>query len=509
MKKLISLVLALALVLLCVGAAFAQEVATGKGGTASITISNAAKGEEYKLFKLFDATADADGHIAYTGTIPDALSDYFVKDTVDNIILKTDSEGVRVHTNTETASAVADYVATLTETSTGYITKVTGDGTAVVFTGLQFGYYGVTSSQGAAVTVDSTNPNAIIKDKNTVTTQAVKKVNGKDVEDAYVGETVTFTAKFGPLANWKGDYQVKSYTIEDTLPEYLTGVAITSLVIYDGDPDATENAGTQVGTISSPAFTNKKIVVPWVNDSNASLYPNKSYIKITYTATIGNMAVIDGAGNRNDVTITPNKGKDGDEPFEEHITDHAEVKTYGAALVKVDGSDTTKTLKGAKFTIDGFEVAAVDGEPGVYRITGAKTGASAEMQVNDDGYLYILGVKGDVTATETVAPAGYNKLAGTFTITKQILGYSIWTKSEDRYFDAKGNLVSESSTETTTTSVSKNYTDLNPNAVKVENNAGTELPSTGGIGTTIFYVLGGLLVVGAAVILVARRKAND
>ena len=43
----------------------------------------------------------------------------------------------------------------------------------------------------------------------------------------------------------------------------------------------------------------------------------------------------------------------------------------------------------------------------------------------------------------------------------------------------------------------------------VVNNKGTELPSTGGIGTTIFYILGGLLVVGAAVILVARRKAQD
>ena len=43
----------------------------------------------------------------------------------------------------------------------------------------------------------------------------------------------------------------------------------------------------------------------------------------------------------------------------------------------------------------------------------------------------------------------------------------------------------------------------------VENLKGTELPSTGGIGTTIFYVLGGLLVIGAAIILVARRKAPD
>jgi LPXTG-motif cell wall-anchored protein len=45
--------------------------------------------------------------------------------------------------------------------------------------------------------------------------------------------------------------------------------------------------------------------------------------------------------------------------------------------------------------------------------------------------------------------------------------------------------------------------------VTVVNKAGTELPSTGGIGTTIFYVVGGLLVIGAAVILIARRKVSE
>jgi fimbrial isopeptide formation D2 family protein/LPXTG-motif cell wall-anchored protein len=498
MKKIVSLVLALALVLLCVGAAVAEAPTTG-----TITISNAAKGETYKLFKIFDATADANGNIAYTGDIPTALADYFVKDTVGNISKNTEKS------DTVIAQAVADYVYTLTESDAKFIEKKTGEGTAVQFTGLAFGYYGVTSSQGAAVTVDSTTPNATIIDKNTVTTEAHKKVNGKDIDDIYVGETVTFTAKFGPLANWIGDEQVKSYTIDDTLPEYLENVSVTSVIVYDGDPD---NGGTQVGSVANPAFTNKKILVPWVNDSDASLYANKSYIKVTYTAKIGENAVIDGVdgnGNINTVGITPNKDKNGDEPFEEHITDDAEVRTYGAALVKVDGKDTTKTLKGAKFTIDGFEVEAVEGEAGVYRITGAKTGASSEMEVNENGLLYILGVKDDVTATETVAPAGYNLLSGTFTINKQLLSHTIWTKSEDRYFDAKGNLVSESSSETTTVAVSKNYTDLAPNAIPVINNAGTELPSTGGIGTTIFYILGGLLVIGAAVILVARRKAND
>jgi len=286
MKKILSLVLALAMILM-VGAAFADDPAT-EPTTGTITITNAAMGEEYKLFKIFNATADANGNIAYTGTIPADLADYFVKDTVGNITKNT------AKSDTDIAQAVADYVATLTESSEGYITKQTGDGTPVVFSGLAFGYYGVTSSQGASVTVDSTTPNAEIQDKNTVTTNAVKKVNGKDIEDVHIGETVTFTAKFGPLANFIGNEQVQSYTIDDTLPEFLENVSVTSVIIYDGDPDV--NTSTQKGSVSNPAFTNKKIVVPWVNDATpaANIYPNKSYIKITYTARIGNNPVIEG-----------------------------------------------------------------------------------------------------------------------------------------------------------------------------------------------------------------------
>ena len=80
--------------------------------------------------------------------------------------------------------------------------------------------------------------------------------------------------------------------------------------------------------------------------------------------------------------------------------------------------------------------------------------------------------------TETAAPAGYNKLADPVTI-----------------FIGEDGVV--------------NATDDNPNGVtevKVLNQSGSELPSTGGMGTTVFYVVGGILVVGAIVLLVARKR---
>ena len=116
----------------------------------------------------------------------------------------------------------------------------------------------------------------------------------------------------------------------------------------------------------------------------------------------------------------------------------------------------------------------------------------------------------DYVITETKAPDGYNKLAENVTIHAQKISSSTSVTRTDKYwkYDEDGNKFDEvESTEEYTTSWSN--PDFAVTAIAVLNLEGTLLPSTGGIGTTIFYILGGLLVIGAAVILVARRKAQD
>ena len=83
--------------------------------------------------------------------------------------------------------------------------------------------------------------------------------------------------------------------------------------------------------------------------------------------------------------------------------------------------------------------------------------------------------------TEKEAPAGYNKLAGPVTITISDTGVVNGTTDAPQGVDE----------------------------VKVLNQSGTELPSTGGMGTTIFYVLGSILVIGAAVLLVTRKRMSN
>ncbi len=512
MKKLVSIVLALALVLASCAVAFADDP------TGSITVTNAAKGETYKAYKLFDATVAATENstdtdtIAYYGTIPSSLTDYFeytaeAYATANSGYIKAKAaawDGNKMSSGLETALTAWANAEGRTAAQT-----IVADGGEVVFSNLALGYYVVTTSQGnQTISVDSTNLNPQIIDKNTTTPSALKKINGKDVDDAAIGSTVTFTGTFD-TANYVGDEQVKSYTISDTLPEYLDNVAITGLTIVQSTTDKTNYPDVNLSA-SYTAFTNKQIVIPWVNDSNESLYKNGSVITITYTARVTQTVNVNGA-NTNTITITPNKDKNGDEPFERHYSDDAELWTYGAALKKTDG---TNPLAGAQFTIAGLVVTPVANEPGVYMVSSydaSSSTASAVLDTNDNGQLFILGLaKADrPVVTEYKAPDGYNKLTTTVNLVPEELEHTVYRTTRDEYYDAKGNLVSSSTSATSSTSRTKNYTDLYANAVEVINQAGTELPSTGGIGTTIFYIVGGLLVIGAAVILVARRKSHD
>ena len=86
MNKLFALLMAIVMLLGLSTVALAQTNGTAADGKGNITISNAAKGETYAVYKLFDATNSADGKsIAYMGTIPESLSAYFAADSAGNI----------------------------------------------------------------------------------------------------------------------------------------------------------------------------------------------------------------------------------------------------------------------------------------------------------------------------------------------------------------------------------------------------------------------------------------
>ena len=493
-RKLASLLLALVMVFALATTAFAQEV-PGSGGNGSITISNAAKGETYTIYKLFNATVNADGSsIAYTGTIPASLSTYFTADKNGYISATpeaTDGENMSEGLKT----ALKDWTRTVT-TATA---TAESDGSALTFKGLALGYYVVTTSQGEQlISVDSTMKDVTIVDKNSSTpTELSKTANNKDVS---IGDTVTYTVSF-KTSNYYGAgteaKEIVSYTIEDTLPEFLKDVKVTSICV--------NNDVIQDQTGATPQFdSNKKIVIKWYDEVNKQfLYDNGATVTITYTAKVTDKAIIDGNGNTNDVTLKwTTKGSD--QPVPSEIKEKETIYTYAIALKKVNNKGVA--LPGAIFEFPFYVHTTPDTTDGAYIYAGENAGEGLTNQITTpaDGVIIVKGVKtGRYTITEFKAPDGYNKL--TAPVTVEAVKTSSTTTSKTVYLDEKGDPTNE----TTAIEVKVENNDIAATAVVVVNKAGTELPSTGGMGTTIFYVLGAVLVVGAGVLLITKKRMSD
>lgn len=498
-KKLASLLLALVMVLSLATTAFAEEVTVSGNGKGSITITNAAKGETYTIYKLFDATVNADGtSIAYTGDIPAALSAYFTADTngyISATAAAKDGESMSDGLKT----ALKTWAETATETS-----HAVSDGSALTFKNISYGYYVVTTTQGEhVISVDSTNPTATIVDKNSSTPSGLTKT--ADNDNVNIGDTVTYTVTF-KTSNYVGAGEdakkVVTYTIKDTLPEFLSNVTVTSIIVDNDGNATTPNDRTEIKNAEGkvPQFDDsKEIAIDWYDDANNKFrYDNGATVTITYTAVVTEKAAIDGAGNTNKVTVTwtldDNTTGTGKLEYSESIY------TYAIALKKVD--DKGKPLAGAVFQFPFYVKTAPDTNGAyIYAGTSAGEGLTNQITTPDNGVIVVKGVKtGTYRITEVTAPAGYNKLLAPVSV--EAVKTSQATTHTTVYLDENGNVTNTE----TSTKVEVILDSIAATAVVVVNKAGTELPSTGGMGTTIFYVLGSILVIGAAVLLVTKKR---
>ena len=496
-RKLTSLLLALVMVFALATTAFAQDE-TVTGGNGSITISNAAKGETYTIYKLFDATVSADNtSIAYTGEIPESLKTYFTADKNGYISATPEAkEGENMSEGLKTALKAWTETATVTA-------KATSDGSALNFNGLAYGYYVVTTTQGnQVISVDSTMPDVTIVDKNSSAPKDLTKTASED--DVYIGDTVTYTVRF-KTSNYYGAgkdaKEILSYTIEDTLPAFLSDVNVTSIIVDNDGKDTTTNDQATVTT----QFTDKKIVIDWYDEAgNKFLYNNGATVTITYTAVVTEKADIDGKGNTNKVTVTWTT-KNGTEPGPGELKQEETIYTYAIALKKVNNKGTA--LPGAVFEFPFYVKSTADAN-GAYIYAGTTAGAGLTNQITtpDSGVIVVKGVKsGTYEIKEVTAPAGYNKL--TAPVTVKAVKTSQTSTHTTVYLDENGNTTNTQTEKTIEVKV--DIANIAATALVVVNKAGTELPSTGGMGTTIFYVLGAVLVVGAGVLLVTKKRMSQ
>ena len=455
-KKLFAALLAAALVLAMAVPAFAETNAT-KG---SIKIDHTVSGETYTIYRMFKLDSYNAESNTYSYTVEPAWETFFSTGAGSSYI-DLDSNG---HPTWKTgADAAAFAKAALTWAADKKIsgTKETATGGTVTFSNLDLGYYLVDSSLGALCGLNTTNPDATIKEKNE------KPEIKKEVQTSAGDWSSENNAKIGDTVEYKVEIKVadgaQKYTVTDTMSKGLT-FNNSSLKVTANDAVTTDYTLT-------PTTNGFTLVLP---ETYVSTLTKGTTILVTYNATLNKDAVIDGDGNANEVKLSYGN-------HQNTVPSKVTTKSYQFDLVKVDGT-TNKLLDGAEFELaDGnTKLSFVKDANGNYRVatTGEKD-ATTTITVKN-GKVNIYGLAGKTyTLTETKAPDGYNKLVTSETV----------------------NLADGSKTHATI--VGSVYKD---GGVVVENHAGTVLPSTGGMGTTLFYVIGGGLMVAAVVLLVTKKR---
>ena len=467
LKKIASLVLALAMALALAVPAFAADNGT-------ITVDNPIAGQTYTAYKIFDVVYN-EGKTAYSYTI-DSNSEWFATvkayaETEGSGLTLTQANGPTTYiVTTTTAFSAPDFAVALKAAVTGKTgTALTEqDNGTVSVSSLPLGYYFVTSTSGALCNLTTTNPSVTIHDKNDI---PFNKVD--DQESVDVGQTVNYTIT-GKVPDYTG-FTTYTYLITDTMSEGLTfkkdvkvtvgGTDVTSActITYDVDNNANK-------------FT---VSVPVMN------YTIGAEIKVAYSAVVNEKAVAKIEKNHavleysNDPTDETSKS-----------TTPPEIETVYSAKIVIDkyetGKESTK-LAGATFVL--YKEVTAEGATEATKMyykwnatdnkvewVADKTQATSKTTDSNGAASFDGLADGTYYLEETAAPAGYNLLEAPVSVT------------------VNGATATEADLSALTVTE------------KVANNTGTLLPSTGGIGTTIFYVLGGILVVGAGVVLVTKKR---
>ncbi len=468
-RKLTSLLLALVMVF-ALAVTVAAEEATETTGT--ITVANPVADKAYTAYKIFDVvyeeptTAD---HYSYT---IDSGSEWFttvqsytglkliqVKDTTTYIVEKLGSFSAPSFAETLKAAAADKTGDTLT--------KAEGAST-ITFSGLKLGYYFVTSTNGALCNLTTTDPTVIIHDKNEMPFE--KTAPEKSVE---VGQTVHYTIK-GKVPDYTG-FDEYTYAITDTMSEGLTFKKDVTVTV----------SGADVTTACTPTYDVEKNANKFTVSIPVKNYPIGAEILVTYSAVVNEKAVATVSTNEAKLTYsndpTDKESKD-TKPAEKHKVYSAKItidkywtdkgqekplenvgfKLYKKEPVVAGGAETIQ------YYVKNETTKAVTWDTDIKNATEVKTSATGEANFTGlaNGTYYLV---------ESTTPAGFNPLTEVKTI----------TVNGD---DTGANLtVTE----------------------RVENKTGAVLPSTGGMGTTVFYVLGAVLVVGAGVLLVTKKRMSQ
>ena len=556
MRRIASLLLAMAMAFGLTATAFAAEVVNETGHTYAA----------YQVFKGTQQESVEEGDDSIT-----ALGDIDWGSGVNGVelldALKTLTVGgATPFAGCESAAAVAavldgqtDYTSDIakafanaadkhrTETST----PIPADKNATV--DLEDGYYLFVDTQTAPDGVDAYNPALLqvtgqtitIKQKYSVP-EVEKKVSDTedgglgDAVDAGIGDSVYFTLT-GTLPMNLEDYDSYKYIFHDTLSDGLQYNGDVKVYLAakgtDGEPDLagkTEIAESGYTVAAGDAAAEgDTLTVTFADLKGVGGVTADSIIIVEYSATLTEAAAIGKPGNTNTVKLeysnNPNTSDDPSKDTGETPGDTVYVFTYELDGTKVDGQTPNKTLKDAQFVLyrgkDGADPTYADGIPTNVEyalVAGGKLEGWTESREtamgtdgNGKGILVsdvdgLFGVSGLDAGTyyleEVKAPAGYNLLKDPvkLTIDAEISGGDAETNQPPTI--GRLDLITEGKDGPITTEGNE---DNGTVSLEVQNNMGALLPSTGGMGITLFYIVGAALVLAAGVLFMMKRRTDS
>jgi fimbrial isopeptide formation D2 family protein len=531
LKKLLAMALTFVMAFALASPAFADEptgsIKIKKPSDSSISIV----GQTFKVYRIFSLTmsntSDPENSV-YSYTLVDRF-----KELEDEFELngKTFVEYIADLTNPADIDAFAAVVWDWIEEKSEFAADGTGTGSSgtndVTISNLPLGYY-LVYGEGTAPGKDDNNvevvaacalttvwPNKEITLKADVPTIEKKVSAGPatsptgygDYTDLDIGDTAYFklTSK---VPNMQG-YTSYTYTVHDTLSKGLTynasSLAVkvdTTPLVADTDYTTTSNTDQDTG-----------ITTITITFDNFIQYNNTTYtdadIIITYSATLNANAVV--ADSTNSYAGNPNKVylEYSNNPYGtgtgETPEDEVYVYTFKFDIYKyTPGDEDAKiSLAGAEFSLfpdssgsQGSTAISFIASGNSYRraLTTETSGATPTLVSGTDGKITLTGLdEGTYWLKETKAPNGYNPLAEAIPVKivpaygtnpATLTSYAVQIKNSDNNFVATTTL----------------------GQVDVQNNTGVVFPESGGIGRTIFTVVGLVLMLGAGVIMIARRK---
>ena len=474
-RKILAILLAIVLVLALSVSAFAVNPPDY-----SITVNNPAAGETYSAYKMFDLSVDDPtnpGAYRYTVnsdwtgfTSNAAFTDVFDIDAQGYVTAKSgvisEPTWTAAGKMSKLAEAAAKYAADNEIAPKASEEARTADPLTLPLT--EAGYYVVSSTLGSRAMIETTPDNAAvtINEKNDVDT--ISKLVKEDSNGVYGKSN---DAQIGDLVEFKSIVTIAprsvNVKIHDTMEPGLTFTGNNSIKIYTDAELTTELAPAQYEILATPE--NGDTFTIRILDTFAGTASESQNLYVTYTATLNEGAIeagpdIHAQGNTTHVSF----GDNGSSSSDPTTTTTHKFRVYKHA------AGSTDNLAGAVFSLKkaGTVVPLVMIDANNYRV--ANAGESVTVNTfttvaNVDIVIWGVDSDNDYKLEEITPPSGYNKLAD----------------------EVEVAVNAENSTR-----------------IDIPNQSGSELPSTGGIGTTIFYIVGGILVVGAAVVLISKKRMN-